>query len=147
MSNLVTNLVGQKVLVDKQPGVVVAVAQEQEVPSGRFTYVFLVANESNGQLRKAVLGNIGASNDIQVMTPEVEQEVRLSRANLKFQVVKFLQADKFVNAIKHVREVTGCGLKEAKHFVDAMKAVWQNYNLDAIDSKTAQQQYEGIVSP
>ena len=146
MSNLVTNLVGQKVLVDKQPGVVVAVAQEQEMPS-TYAYVLLVANESNGQLRKAVLGNIGHSNDIKVMTPEVEQEVLLSRANLKFQVVKFLQADKPIGAIKHVREVTGCGLKEAKHFVDAMKEVWANYNSDAIDAGTAQGRYESIVSP
>lgn len=36
-------------------------------------------------------------------------------------VSKLIQIDQFINAIKHVRQVTGLGLKEAKDFCDKLR--------------------------
>lgn len=44
-----------------------------------------------------------------------------SRENLNKEIIKFLGSDRFIEAIKFTRTVTGWGLKEAKEYVEVIR--------------------------
>lgn len=80
-------------------------ASSREEALGKVTVSYLIRGTGKQLLIYNIIGPLNLGDD----------------AVLREAVIHYLNRKEFINAIKHVRSVTGMGLKEGKEFVEKIK--------------------------
>lgn len=71
-----------------------------------------------------------------VMSTFISQGIQLKQADFDV-VCSFIMGNQTINAIKHVRTVTGSGLKESKDYIDALRKDMHDNALVSLEVKPA----------